>query len=111
MNNPFFNSIELINLLARWKKQLMIVGLASLVLSAVFSSPFFIKPKFKSTAIVYPSNLIAYSTESATEQMLQITQSTDIRDKMLSICMIITKSILLQICHFAQMSSEHMMKM
>ena len=83
MNNPFFNSIELINLLARWKKQLMIVGLASLVLSAVFSSPFFIKPKFKSTAIVYPSNLIAYSTESATEQMLQITQSTDIRDKII----------------------------
>ena len=83
MNNPFFNSIELISLLVRWKKQLLIVGVASLVLSVIFSSPFFIKPKFKSTAIVYPSNLIAYSTESATEQMLQITQSTDIRDKII----------------------------
>lgn len=83
MNNPFFNSVELIQLLVRWKKQLMIVGIASLVLSVIFSSPLFIKPKFKSTAIVYPSNLIAYSTESATEQMLQITQSTDIRDKVI----------------------------
>ena len=83
MNNPFFNSVELIQLLVRWKKQLMIVGISSLVLSVIFSSPLFIKPKFKSTAIVYPSNLIAYSTESATEQMLQITQSTDIRDKII----------------------------
>ena len=84
MNNPFFNSIELLQLVKRWKKQLLIVGVSSLVLSVIFSSPFFIKPKFKSTAVIYPSNLIAYSTESATEQMLQITQSTDIRDKVIN---------------------------
>ena len=73
MNNSFFNSVELINLLAKWKKQLFLVAGASLVLSVIFSSPFFIKPKFKSVAVLYPSNLMAYSTESATEQMLQLT--------------------------------------
>ena len=83
MNNSFLNSIELISLLNRWKKQLMIVAGISLLASIIFSSPMFIKPKFKSTAIVYPSNLIAYSTESATEQMLQICQSSTIRDQII----------------------------
>jgi capsular polysaccharide biosynthesis protein len=82
-NNTFFNSVELIRLLNRWKKHLIIVGLISLVASVIFSSPAFIQPKFKSTAVVYPSNLIAYSTESATEQMLQIAQSSDIRDRVI----------------------------
>ena len=34
--------------------------------------------------MIYPSNLIAYSTESSTEQMLQLTQSYDIRDKIIN---------------------------
>ena len=83
MNNSFLNSIELINLLNQWKKQLLIVAGISLLASIIFSSPTFIKPKFKSTAVVYPSNLIANSTESATEQMLQITQSSMIREKII----------------------------
>ena len=84
MNNSFFNSVELISLFSKWKKHFIIVGIASFVLSIVFSAPFFIKPKFKSTAVVYPSNLSAYSTESATEQMLQLTQSSDIRDRIIN---------------------------
>ena len=71
-------------LILRWKKHLIIVGLISLVGSVLFSSPIFIKPKFKSFALIYPSNLIAYSTESATEQMLQLTQSYDIRDEIIN---------------------------
>lgn len=71
-------------LILRWKKHLIIVGLISLVGSILFSSPFFIKPKYKSFALIYPSNLIAYSTESSTEQMLQLTQSYDIRDKIIN---------------------------
>lgn len=84
MNNSFFNSVELISLISKWKKQFLIVGIASFVLSIVFSSPFFIKPKFKSTAVIYPSNLTAYSTESATEQMLQLSQSSDIRNRVIN---------------------------
>src|SRR3954465_6632549 len=83
MDNKFFNSYDLIQLVYKWRKQLIIVGLISLGASILFSSPMFIKPKYKSFAIVYPSNLIAYSTESATEQMLQLAQSYDIRNKII----------------------------
>jgi capsule polysaccharide export protein KpsE/RkpR len=83
MDNTFFNSTNLVKTVIRWKKHLIIVAIISLAASVIFSSPFFIKPKFKSFALVYPSNLIAYSTESATEQMLQLTQSYDIRDKII----------------------------
>ncbi len=84
MENIFFNSIDLLHLITKWKKHLIIVGLISFFGSILFSSPLFIRPKFKSFALVYPSNLIAYSTESATEQMLQLTQSYDIRDKIIN---------------------------
>lgn len=83
MNNSFFNSAELIRSIIRWKKHLIIVGLISLGASILFSSPWFIKPKYKSFALAYPSNLIAYSTESATEQMLQLAQSSDIRERII----------------------------
>ncbi len=79
----YFNSIDLFGLLNRWKKHLIIVGMISFVAAIFFSSPMFIKPKFKSEAIVYPSNLMAYSGESATEQMLQVAQSSDIRESMI----------------------------
>ncbi len=84
MDNVFFNSVDLLRLISKWKKHLIIVGLISLVGSILFSSPLFVKPKYKSFALIYPSNLIAYSTESSTEQMLQLTQSYEIRDKIIS---------------------------
>src|SRR4051812_47029518 len=83
MDNKFFNSYDLLQLVHRWRKHLLVVGLISLAASVIFTSPAFIKPKYKSFAIVYPSNLIAYSTESATEQMLQLAQSYDIRNKII----------------------------
>jgi len=52
------------------------------LLSAIFSGPAFIKPKFKSTARVYPTNIWVLSEESETEQMLEILNSRDIKLKM-----------------------------
>jgi len=48
------------------------------MLSAVFSSSFFITPKYKSSSVIYPSNLIPYSQESTTEQMMQLFHSDSI---------------------------------
>lgn len=76
----FFENNYVLRILVRWKKHLMIIVGSSIVISALLSSPLFIKPKFKSTAIIYPSNLIPYSSETPTEQMLQLLQSVDIRD-------------------------------
>ena len=80
MENSIFDAKEIVNALIKWKKHLIIVGLLSLGASILFSSPWFIKPKYKSFGLVYPSNMIAYSDESATEQMLQFAQSSDIRN-------------------------------
>lgn len=85
MNNSFFNSLELFRLLYQWRKHLLVVGLISLVASMIFSSPTFIPPRYKSYAIVYASNLVEYSTESTTEQMLQIAQSSDIRNRVINV--------------------------
>src|ERR1700752_2534217 len=72
-------NIELLKLLYSKRKHILIItGLAAL-LSIVFSSSFFIKPKFKSIAVVYPSNIAPYSEESPTEQLMQFFASTEIR--------------------------------
>ena len=80
----YFESDEVLSLLWRWKKQLIFVFLVSFIGSAIFSSPLFIKPKYKSFAQVYPTNLQKYSDESATEQMLQMLESDIIRDEICS---------------------------
>lgn len=71
-------NFDLINIILKWKITLAIVIVLAVVLSSVFSSPFFIKPKYKSTAVIYPSNLMPYSEETPTEQMLQLFQSDSI---------------------------------
>lgn len=80
----FFNSSNLIEIIFKWKKQIIIVLAISLVLAVIFSSPFFIKPKFKSSAIIYPSNISSYSDENETEQMLQWLNSKDIKDSIIN---------------------------
>ncbi len=79
-----FDALFVIDIALKYKKHLALVGISSVILAIIFSSPFFITPKFKSTAVVYPSNLVPYSTESPTEQMLQLFDSDDIRDQLIS---------------------------
>ncbi|MCD6112309.1 MAG: hypothetical protein J7J86_03460 [Bacteroidales bacterium] len=79
-----FNSSNLIKVIFKWKKHIIITLAVSLVLAAIFSSPFFIKPKFKSIAIIYPSNISPYSDENETEQMLQWLNSRDIKDSIIN---------------------------
>ena len=62
-----------------WKK-LAIVALISIVCSTLFSSPYFIKPKYKSKAVVFPANLLPYSEESNTEQLLQYLNSEELKN-------------------------------
>ena len=71
-------NFDLLNIILKWKITLAIVIVLSIILSSVFSSKYFIKPKYKSVAVIYPSNLMPYSQESATEQMLQLFQSDSI---------------------------------
>jgi uncharacterized protein involved in exopolysaccharide biosynthesis len=80
----YFNNTNLINLLLKWRIHLLVILVAALVLSVIFSGPFFITPKFKSVAVIYPANVSPYSEESETEQMFQILQSQDITDSVIT---------------------------
>ena len=80
----YFNNTNLINLLLKWRIHLMVILGVALVLAVIFSSPFFITPKFKSIAVIYPANVSPYSEESETEQMYQVLQSQDITDSVIA---------------------------
>lgn len=76
----YFNNTSLFKVILKWKWHIIAVTFIAAVLGAVFSGPTFITPKYKSEAILYPSNVSAYSDETFTEQMLQIMESQDIMD-------------------------------
>jgi capsular polysaccharide biosynthesis protein len=78
-----FSNVNLLKLIVKWRLHILIVTLFAIAMAMLFSSPWFIKPKYKSTAVIYPSNLIPYSSETPTELMLQIFQSDDIRDSLI----------------------------
>ena len=79
MNNEFTFS-GLIEVIRRNSKTLLILIVVSGVLGTIFSGPKFIKPKYKSVAVVYPVNIFPYSIESETEQMMQVFEASEIRD-------------------------------
>jgi len=76
----FFDNQNLLETLWKWKKHLIVVGILAVVFSAFFSSSLFIKPKYKSTARIYPSkNIYVFSDESESEQLLEIIGAQDIK--------------------------------
>ncbi|MEN8117563.1 MAG: hypothetical protein ABFS16_11330 [Bacteroidota bacterium] len=81
MNN-FFDNQRILNLIWNRKFHFIVIGIIAIILSAIFSGPAFIMPKFKSTARIYPTNIWVLSEESETEQMLEIVNSNDIKFKM-----------------------------
>ncbi len=60
-----------------------VVGLVAVVLSSILSGPGFIQPRYLSTATVYPVNLQSYSTETRTDQLLQLFESNSLRDSLI----------------------------
>jgi len=80
----FFDNQNLLEIIWKWKKHLIVVGILAIVFSAIFSSSVFIKPKFKSTARIYPSfNIYTFSDESESEQLLEFANSQDIKFKVI----------------------------
>ncbi len=64
-------------------RTIVVVGITAATLSAIFSGPTFIKPRYMSTATVYPVNLNSYSIETRTDQLLQLLESNSIRDSLI----------------------------
>lgn len=94
-----FDSSNLILFLFKWRKPLIIVSLAAALSAVVFSFPYFIPPKYKSTVILFPTStasvsksllaknavtkqdLLEFGEEEQAEQMIQILNSDEIRAK------------------------------
>ncbi len=83
MNSQKFDSINMIKFILTWKYHLMVVLLVSAISSVVISSPAIMKPMFRSYAILYPVNLITFSGESPSEQVLQVLESMEIKRQLM----------------------------
>jgi len=77
--SDFFDNQKILQVIRKRFLHFLVIGIVAIALSAIFSSPFFITPKFKSTARVYPINLAVMSMESESEQLLEIISSNDIK--------------------------------
>jgi uncharacterized protein involved in exopolysaccharide biosynthesis len=100
--NGEFDSSGLLFFIYRWRKTLIIVFIFAVVASWVFSSPFFITPKYNSTVIMFPvatnsiskalisqksgvkEDILGFGEEEQAEQMLQILNSNRIMDQIIS---------------------------
>lgn len=96
-----YNSKYLFRLLAEYRKSVLIILIAAALLAVLFSSPLFITPLYKSTAILYPTSsnsiskvlisttyqsnkdILEFGESEQTEQMLQVLNSNRIRDKVI----------------------------
>ncbi len=79
----YFSNMNLLKIFLKWKWPLLILHVIAALLAIFISSPLIIKPKFRSSTVLYPSNIQPYSDESQTEQMLQWLNSRDIMDSMI----------------------------
>jgi hypothetical protein len=78
------SSYRFIAIIGKWKVHFLIISITAVVAAALFSSEWFIKPKYKSFAVVYPANISPYSSESETEQLLQLFHSSDVENAVIN---------------------------
>lgn len=97
-----FDSSNLIVYIYQWRKPIIIVTIIAGILAAIFSSPYFIEPKFKSTVTVFPTttnslskallpqefasrgqDIMEFGDEEQAEQLLQILHSDEIRNRII----------------------------
>jgi len=97
----YTDSFKVAFFLFKWRRTLAILGLIAAVFSAIVSSPLFITPLYKSTVIMYPASsnsvskslltenavakqdILQFGDDEQTEQMLQVLNSSRIRDKVI----------------------------
>ena len=65
-----YNSKYLCRLLAEYRKSVLIILIAAALLAVLFSSPLFITPLYKSTAILYPTSSNSISKVLITHSLL-----------------------------------------
>ncbi len=100
-SNPF-DSSNIIMFAWKWRKPLLIVSFTAAFVAIIFSAPYFIKPRFKSTVVVFPSttysvskallpqtsatkaqDVLEFGEEQQADQLLQILKSDEIRQRII----------------------------
>ena len=97
-NKPEHSSINLLVFLYHWRKPIATTTLLAAILSAIFSGPFFIKPKYESKVVFFPgstssiskavlnesagikNDVLQFGEEEEAEHLLQILNSDNIRN-------------------------------
>jgi LPS O-antigen subunit length determinant protein (WzzB/FepE family) len=74
------NSLNILDLLYKRRKLLIILVISAAVLS--FAASFLLKEQFKSLSVVYPVNMYQNSEESNSEQLLQYLLSEDVKNEL-----------------------------
>jgi uncharacterized protein involved in exopolysaccharide biosynthesis len=101
LNDSLFDSKNLVIFLWKKRKQIGYAILIAAIASILFSSSFFIKPKYKSSVVLFPTtnssisksllsesvfekeNILQFGEEEQVEQMLQILNSDEIRERII----------------------------
>lgn len=99
VNKPI-TLIDVVNFFWKWRKTLMIVCGIAIVAAAIFSSPIFVKPKYKAVHIFYPTtnnsisnalltdlnqrqkDPLEFGEEEEAEKALQILQSSQLTSRL-----------------------------
>lgn len=97
-----FNSKNLIAFIYQWRRPIQIMTIAAFLLSVIFSGPYFITPKFRSSVVLFPTSsnsvskallservdakqdILQFGEDEQVEQMLQILSSTRIRERIIA---------------------------
>lgn len=100
-SRQLFTSAVLFGIVVKYRKPLLVVAVLAIVLSVVFSGPYFITPLYKSEVILYPTasnsiskvllssnfnntkDVLEFGEDEQTEQLLQVLNSNKIRDKII----------------------------
>jgi len=100
-SRQLFTSAVLFSIVIKYRKALLVVAVLAIVLSIVFSGPYFITPLYKSEVILYPTasnsiskvllsnnfnntkDVLEFGEDEQTEQLLQVLNSNKIRDKII----------------------------
>ncbi len=76
------NTKFICNIIDIHRNKLILIAVCSIIISSFISSPLFISPRYKSVAVVFPTNLDKFSAESSTEQLLQFMNSEAVKNAM-----------------------------
>ena len=76
------NTKFICNIIDIHRNKLILIAVCSIIISSFISSPLFISPRYKSVAVVFPTNLDKFSEESSTEQLLQFMNSEAVKNAM-----------------------------